>query len=138
MKATTKYVLALSFIGLLTGTSAPALAAPVLTNIAAVKAAATDHVTEVRYRGHGGWGHRGWGWGGGAAVIGGLALGAALAAPAYSYGDPYACYDCGYSYYGAPYPYYGTRAYRGGYPALGVRRGYWGAPGFDRAKGGVN
>ena len=59
MKATI-YVLALSLAGVLTGTAAPTLAAPVLTNTAAVKAAVPDHVTEVRWRGgYGGWGYRG-------------------------------------------------------------------------------
>ena len=60
-------------------------------------------------------GHRGWGWGG-PALIGGLALGAALAAPRYGYGYGYPAYsavsyggDCfvrrrvvGYTPYGAP------------------------------------
>src|SRR5687768_11102820 len=51
---------------------------------------------EAHWRGHH---HRGWGWGG-PALIGGLALGAALAAPRYAYGygyPAYAYYDGGCS-----------------------------------------
>ena len=66
---------------------------------------------EARWRGHYG---GGWGWGG-PALIGGLALGAALAAPRYGYGYGYPAYsgyyggDCfvrrqvvGYTAYGNP------------------------------------
>ena len=92
---------------------APATAAPVLSNTAAVKSAADNAVVDVR-----------WGWGGwlAAGVIGGIALGALTSpyygygyAPAYSY--PYR-YGYGYAgYYGySPYtygyaPYYGYSGY---------------------------
>ncbi len=61
---------------------APATAAPVLTNTAAVKSAADDQVIDVR-----------WGWGGwlAAGIIGGIALGA-LTTPYYSYGYGYPAY----------------------------------------------
>jgi len=74
-------------------------------------------------------GHRAGGWWGPAAVVGGLALGAAIASrPYYGYGydygyayapGPYA-YDYGYGpavtyEYGGPYAYDGPYYYRGGY-----------------------
>jgi hypothetical protein len=88
----------------------PAAAAPVLSNTTALKSAATDQVTEVRWR-------RGWGGGALAAgIIGGLALGAIASSPyRYSYG-----YAPGYAY--AP-TYYGY-----GYPAYG---GYVDGPPFS-------
>jgi hypothetical protein len=68
--------------------------------------------------GHGGWGHGGWGRGGGwgwgaAGVLGGLALGTAIASPyygdyAYGYGYPY--YQNGYGCY-PHYDYYGRYVY---------------------------
>ena len=91
---------------------APASAAPVLSNTAALKSAADNWATDVRWRR--------WGWGGGAVaagVIGGLALGAAAARSSYYYGYggyPYYGYSSGYApystgYYGYPYSggYYG-------------------------------
>jgi hypothetical protein len=91
---------------------APASAAPVLSNTAALKSAADNWATDVRWRR--------WGWGGGAVaagVIGGLALGAAAARSSYYYGYggyPYYGYNSGYApystgYYGYPYSggYYG-------------------------------
>jgi hypothetical protein len=103
-------------------------AAPVLTNTAAVKTAAPSAVLDVRWAAGAGavageagvavWAWRG-GWGRGwwvpGAVIGGLALGAAVAASPYYYG-------CGYPYgygYGCGYPYvyigspYWSSAYAG-------------------------
>ncbi len=79
---------------------APATAAPVLSNTAAVKAVAEPSITDVR-----------WGWGGwlAAGIIGGLAFGALATAPYYSYGYSYPAYGYGYGpYYGYGYaPYYG-------------------------------
>src|SRR5579859_1377443 len=114
----------LGLAALLTGAIANSSpAAPVLTNTAAVKSALGDDVEQVRW---------GWGWGVGA-VIGGLALGAALATPYYGYGYGYGYpYAYGYPYgygYGSYYPYYrpywGVRSYYGGYGGY-WRRGYWG------------
>ena len=126
-------VTTLGLAGMLAGAiTSTSLAAPVLTNTAAVKAAVGDEVTQVRW---------GWGWGAGA-LIGGLALGTALATPSYGYygspygyGSPYAynypyTYSYGYSGYSG-YPYY-RRAYWG-YPGYGgARRAYWGGYGYRR------
>lgn len=86
----------------------------------ALTAAAIPNQAEANWRGHR---HGGW-WGPGA-VIGGLALGAAVASrPYFDYGyaydpGPYA-YDYDYGpavtyEYGGPYAYDGPRYYRGGY-----------------------
>jgi hypothetical protein len=100
-----KRAMAFGLLGTLAvGAAGELQAAPVPTNTAATRVAALSAVTDVRWRG--GWGRRGW-WGPGV-VIGGLALGAAVAP--YYYGGPY--YDAGPYYYGGPY--------WGGYP------GYWG------------
>ena len=94
---------------------APARAAPVLSNTAAVRSALDSSITDVRWGG--GWGG-GWGWGGGAlaaGLIGGLALGALATAP-YGYGG----YGYGYPAYGYGYPAYGY-----GYaPSYGYSYGY--------------
>ena len=116
-------VIALGLAGALVVTANSSIAAPVLTNTAAVKAAVPDDLSQVRW----GWG---WGWGLGA-FIGGLALGAALATPSYAYyGYPYGYgggYPYTYGYWGGGYPYQGYRtAYWGGYPGWGYRRAYWG------------
>jgi hypothetical protein len=80
----TRLIIALGVAGALAGASSPSLAAPVLTNTAAVKSALGEQTTQVRW----GWG-RSWGWGVGA-FAGGLALGAALTTPSYAYyGYPY-------------------------------------------------
>ena len=83
---------------------APARAAPVLSNTAAVRSALDSSITDVRWGG--GWRGGGWGWGGGAlaaGLIGGLALGA-LASTPYGYGG----YGYGYPAYGYSYaPSYG-------------------------------
>jgi len=78
---------------------APASAAPIWSGTAALKSAATDHVTDVRWRGR-------WGGAVAAGVIGGLALGAIASAPYYSYG-----YAPGYAYAPGYYGYYGYRGY---------------------------
>src|SRR5271157_2135980 len=102
-----KYLMAFGLAGALAiGALSESRAAPVLTNTAAVKAALPGGITEVQWRGRGwrggwrgGWG--GWGWRGGGwwpgAVLGGVAVGAAVAASPYYYGY-------GYPYYGYGYP----------------------------------
>ena len=95
-----------------------AAAAPVLSNTAALKSAATDHVTEVRWRA---------GPAIAAGAIAGLALGAAAASanpyyygygPGYGYAPSYGYYapDYGYAYPPAYYrgPAYDSRGYYGG------------------------
>jgi hypothetical protein len=77
-------------------------AAPAPNNTAAFKAAASGILTNVRWRRWGGWG----GWRP-RIIIGGVALGAAVAAP-YPYGYPYAPYGYG-PYWGYP-GYWGTRS----------------------------
>ena len=80
----------------------PAVAAPVLSNTVATKDAATDLVSEARWRGRR--------WGGFAAgVMAGMALGA-IASSQYSYG-----YGPGYGYYGYSPGYYGYYGWGGGY-----------------------
>ncbi|MEK9278047.1 MULTISPECIES: hypothetical protein [unclassified Bradyrhizobium] len=91
-----------------------ASAAPMPTNVAAMKAVAGNDTTQVYWRG-------GWGWG-----LGGLAAGAiiggaiaASTAPYGYYGGPY------YGGYGYPGPYYGyAPAYYGYAPAYGGYYGY--------------
>jgi hypothetical protein len=89
---------------------APATAAPVLSNTAAVKSAADNSVVDVR-----------WGWGGwlAAGVIGGIALGA-LASPYYSYGYSVPAYPYPYGYAG----YYGYTPYTYGYAPYYGYSGY--------------
>lgn len=72
-----------------------AAAAPLPTNVATMKAAVGDDVTQVHWRG------RGFGWG-----LGGLAAGAIIAG-AIASSAPY-----GYGYYGGG-PYYGGYGYPG-------------------------
>jgi hypothetical protein len=84
------------------------MAAPVPTSSAALAAATTPAATDVRWGGGWGWRGGGWGWRRAwwpGAVIGGLALGAALATPVYA--APYGPYwGGGYAVY--PFgPYYG-------------------------------
>jgi len=74
--------------------TAPTTAAPVLSNTAAVKSAADNSVTEVR------WVRRGWGRRAAVAAGVGLAVGAA----SYAYNYPYSGYGYNYSY--APYSSY--------------------------------
>jgi hypothetical protein len=103
------------------GAAATASAGPLPVN-AGVKNATTDHVTDVRWRGHRGGG--GWGWGPGIGIGAGIAAGAligsAVAAqpygyysePGYAYAQPYAV-EPGYAY-AQPYAYGGGPAYYGG------------------------
>jgi hypothetical protein len=104
---------------------APATAAPVLSNTAAVKGAAESQVIDVR-----------WGWGGwlAAGIIGGIALGA-LSSP-YAYGYGYPAY--GYAYPAYPYPY-GYTTYAPAYYGYGYAPAYYGygyayAPRYYRAR----
>ena len=99
---------------------APATAAPVLSNTAAVKSAADNPIVDVR-----------WGWGGwlAAGVIGGIALGA-LTSPYYYGGYGYGGYGYGYGYPAYSYPYgyagyYGYSPYTYGYaPSYGYSYAY--------------
>lgn len=107
-----------------------ATAAPMPTNVATMKAAAGDDVTQVHWRG-GGWG---WGLGGFAA---GAIIGSAIAGAPYGYygGPHYRPYGYGYgyapAYYGyGPYAYpryYGYRRYYRPYYGYyrPYYRGYW-------------
>src|SRR3954465_10866426 len=79
------------------GPVGPAAAGPMPTNVATMKAAAGDDVTQVYWRG------RGFGWG-----IGGLAAGAIIGSAIVS-SSPY-----GYGYYGGGAFYWGAR-----HPAAG-------------------
>jgi len=91
-----------------------AAAAPLPTNVATMKAAAGDDVTQVHWRG------RGFGWG-----IGGLAAGAIIGSAIASSG-PYGYYGGG-PYYGYGYPGYGygyAPAYYGYGPAYAYPRYY--------------
>jgi hypothetical protein len=72
-------------------------AAPLPTNVAAMKSVLADSSTQVRWGGWrgGGWGYRGWG----AGALAGPVIGGAIASGAYGYyGGPY---------YGGYYPGYG-------------------------------
>jgi hypothetical protein len=113
---------------------APVSAAPVLTNTAAVKAAAGNSITEVRYIGRG-WARRAVGVGVGLAVAGAVARTAASYAygyPSYGYGYPsygYG-YPSGYGYAGYNTGYYGyaPSSYNYGYGGYGYNYGY--TPGY--------
>jgi hypothetical protein len=95
---------------------APVNAAPALTNTAAIKAAADNTITEVRYI------RRGWAR---AAVATGVGLAVAGAAASYAYGYPY---GYGYPSYGYGYPSsYGYAPYSSGsygYTPYGYNYGY--------------
>ncbi|BAC51722.1 bll6457 [Bradyrhizobium diazoefficiens USDA 110] len=95
-----------------------AAAAPMPTNVAAMKAAAGDDVTQVHWRGGG------WGWG-----LGGLAVGAIIGG-AIASSAPY-----GYGYYGGG-PYYGGYGYPGyGYGYAPAYYGYGPAYAYPRYYG---
>jgi hypothetical protein len=132
-----KTAIACSLAGaVLAGQIEQAAAAPLPTNVATMKAAVGDDVTQVHWRG------RGWGWGGGGLLAGAI-IGGAIASsspygyygggpyyggygPGYGYGYAPAYYGYGPSYgYGGYYArprYYGYRAYR---PYYGPRYGYY-------------
>lgn len=81
-------------------------AAPLPTNVAAMKSMVANSSIQVRWGGWrgGGWGHRGFGgWGLGAGALAGAVVGGAIASSAYGYyGGPY---------YGGYYPAYGYGPY---------------------------
>jgi hypothetical protein len=86
---------------------APLNAAPLPTNVAAMKSMVADSSIKVRWGGWrgGGFGHRGFGWGAGA--LAGAVIGGAIASSAYGYyGGPY---------YGGYYPSYSYYPAYGGY-----------------------
>ena len=100
--------------------AAPAIAGPVPSSTASVKAAAPDHAVDVRWR-HGG--------GVAAGVAFGALAGAAIAAataPRYYYGGyDYPGYAYGYPAYGAyGYPSYGAYGYGYGGPVYGRAYAY--------------
>ena|SRR6476661_3815531 len=133
---------AIIFLGLLTsGTLPSAHAAPLPTNIAAMKSMSSGNVVQARWGGwRGGWGYRGfgyrgggwgygrrgyggWGYGGwglGAAAAGAI-VGGAIASSAYYGGYPY--YDGDYAYDSCP-PAYGYGGYSAPYHAYPYR-GYY-------------
>jgi hypothetical protein len=108
---TFKVAFASAFAGAVMACNVASLhAAPLPTNVAAMKSMVTDSSIQVRwggwgFRGFGGWGRRGFGWGGGA--LAGAIVGGAIASTAYGYyGGPYYPsygYYPGYVGYG---PYY--------------------------------
>jgi hypothetical protein len=114
-----KRITSLALAGALSvGAVCQSLADPVPTNSTALKAATPNAIADVRWGGGWGWRGGGRGWRGAwwpGAVIGGLALGPALAAGpyyAYPYGGPY----WGGGYAGYRYrPYYGRCVTREGY-----------------------
>jgi hypothetical protein len=109
LKTTVVHTLAASLIA---GQVGAAAAAPLPTNIAAMKSMVADSAIPVYWRG--GWG---WGWGVGAGAIAGLIIGGAIASSAYG----------AYGPYGYPYPYYGGYygpAYYGYGPYYGYARPY--------------
>ncbi|MBR1202986.1 MULTISPECIES: hypothetical protein [unclassified Bradyrhizobium] len=103
-------------------------AAPLPTNIAAMKGVVDNSAVEVRWGGwgggwRGGWGYRGWrggygGWGyrGWGAAAAGAIVGGAIASAAYG----------GYPYYGAGYGYGYGSGY--GYCPPGAGYGYYAQP----------
>jgi hypothetical protein len=95
----------------------PAKAAPVLTNVAGLKALAVDRSIDVRWRGRGGWGAGALA----AGIIAGLALGSLRSSPyVYGYGPPY-----GYAPYGYGPGFYGYYGYSpSGRFQDGFRNGY--------------
>jgi hypothetical protein len=140
-----KTAMACSLAGaVMAGQLQQAAAAPMPTNVAAMKAMVSDDTTQVYWRGGWGWrGGGGWGWGLGALAAGAI-IGGAIASsapygyyggPYYGYSNPYYSYGYTPAYYGgyAPYygypSYYGYRAYRpySGYyrPYRVYRGGYW-------------
>jgi hypothetical protein len=143
---TSKTMPAIIFLGLLTSGALPsAHAAPLPTNIAAMKSMSSGNVVQARWGGwRGGWGYRGYrgggwgygrrgyggwgygGWGLGAAAAGAI-VGGAIASSAYYGGYPYYddsyAYDNGYAYDSCP-PAYGYGGYSAPYHAYPYR-GYY-------------
>jgi hypothetical protein len=105
-------------VGVTLFAGASGLAAPLPTNIAAMKSLAPQSATEVRWGGDG-WGGRGWGehdlgyrgWGGRGLHYGGRGWGWGAAATGAIGGGGY--YRGGY--YGGGYPYHGDARYDGEY-----------------------
>jgi hypothetical protein len=105
---TVRLVFVCAFAGAVMTCSVASLqAAPLPTNVAAMKSMVADGSTRVRWGGwrgggFGGWGYRGLGWGPGA--VAGAIVGGAIASNAYgNYGGGpyYGAYYPGYSYYPA-------------------------------------
>src|SRR5262249_44932108 len=86
--------------GVMAGQIGQASAAPMPTNVATMKAAAGDDVTQVYWRG------RGWGWGVGGLAAGAI-IGSAIAGGPYGYGYGGGPYYGGYGGYGYAPAYYG-------------------------------
>jgi hypothetical protein len=125
--------------GALGCTVASLQAAPLPTNVEAMKSIVADTSIQVQWggwrgrgwgRGFGGWGYRGWGWG--PAALAGALIGGAIASSAYPYyGGPYYGAYTYYPAYAVPYYgpyYYGPAIQEPG--AFGFRRpygpwGYW-------------
>jgi hypothetical protein len=110
-----------AFAGTLLACSTVSLnAAPLPTNVAAMKSMMANSSIQVRWGGWGGgWGYRGFGgWGLGAGALAGAVVGGAIASPYGYYGGPY--YGYGGPYYGGGYyPAYGYGYYRHGrWPAM--------------------
>ena len=73
-----KTAIACSLAGaVMAGQMEQAVAAPLPTNVATMKAAVGDDVTQVYWRGRG-WGGGGWGWGAGGLLAGAIIGGASF------------------------------------------------------------
>lgn len=89
-------------------------AAPLPTNVAAMKAMLDNDAVQVRWRGgygYGGLGYRGWGYRGVGAAAAGAIVGGAIASSAYYNGYPYGGYGVGSYSYGGGYGCGDTIAY---------------------------
>ena len=149
---TFKMVFVCAFAGALIACNvAPLHAAPLPTNVTAMKSMVGESSIQVQWRGWrgggwgyrgvgGGWAYRGWGWGG--AALAGAVIGGAIASNAYGYyggpyyGGPYAGgYYPGYSSYPSyvvveeeyyvPAPGYYVPPYGPSYGYPGRPWGYW-------------
>jgi hypothetical protein len=131
-RTVTKYAICIGYAAMLVlAANAPASAAPVLSNSAALKSAADNAVTDVRWVARRGWAR--------AAVATGVGLAVAGAAASYAYGNPYGYgyqsysygYPSGYGYapYGTGYYGYAPSSYNYGYSGYGnygYTPGYYG------------